>query len=499
MRQPLRFAISLAPELNNQIVSGRLLVFLSSQKKTDELAPQWGVDVHSVWIAADDISNLTAGQIYYLDADRLAYPNALSEAPPGNYQVMAVVDVVHHYVYNGLHSGDLRSRVVELKNFDPRRTSPVPILLSERVAETKNDLPDNAQLLDFVSPSLSAFWGRPIHMREVILLPPSYNKTRRRYPTVYWTHGFSGDLEKMLTKLGPGPYPRSIEENWARPLREGKLPEMIYVMLDQSCPGGTHEFADSVNNGPWAHALTTELIPYLESHFRMIRTARARFLNGHSSGGWAALWLQVRYPEVFGGSWPTAPDPSDFHDFTGPNLYEPAENYYRKPDGSAWMLVRIGGKDVQSLEDAARQERVLGDYGGQLSSFEWVFSPRGPDGRPQPLFERDTGAIDPAVAKYWCDHWDIAAYIRRNATRLRPLLNGKIHLIVGTEDTFHLDRPARLLEQAFKDSKIRAQFTYLPGRTHLDLYEGGLVEEIARQMDVSFRRTNTNTGRGQSH
>jgi enterochelin esterase-like enzyme len=40
-----------------------------------------------------------------------------------------------------------------------------------------------------------------------------------------------------------------------------------------------------------------------------------RLLTGHSSGGWAALWLQVTYPKLFGGAWPTSPDPSDFRDF----------------------------------------------------------------------------------------------------------------------------------------------------------------------------------------
>jgi hypothetical protein len=51
---------------------------------------------------------------------------------------------------------------------------------------------------------------------------------------------------------------------------------------------------------------------------------------------------------------------------------------------------------------------------------------------PRPLFDREAGNIDLAVAKYRCDHWDIpGTYVRRNAERLRPVLNGKIHLIIG--------------------------------------------------------------------
>jgi len=95
-------------------------------------------------------------------------------------------------------------------------------------------------------------------------------------------------------------------------MEEKKTPEMIWVMLLQASPTGTHEFADSANNGPWGKALTMELIPYLEKKYRMDARPNGRFLTGHSSGGWAAMWIQVSHPDFFGGTWPTAPDPGDF-------------------------------------------------------------------------------------------------------------------------------------------------------------------------------------------
>jgi hypothetical protein len=52
-------------------------------------------------------------------------------------------------------------------------------------------------------------------------------------------------------------------------MEDKKIPEMIWVFMLEACPGGTHEFADSVNNGPWGTALTTELIPDLEKKYRM--------------------------------------------------------------------------------------------------------------------------------------------------------------------------------------------------------------------------------------
>jgi len=100
-----------------------------------------------------------------------------------------------------------------------------------------------------------------------------------------------------------------------------------------------------------------------------------------------------------------------------------------------------------------------------------------------PLFDRDTGAINAEVADAWVKY-DIAEVLRKNADRLRPLLENRIHLIVGTEDTFHLDEPARLLEQTAKELGIKIQFTYLEGKNHMNLYEGGLEEQIGQEMEA---------------
>jgi S-formylglutathione hydrolase FrmB len=487
--RPLLFRVKLAPKLGSDLESGRLIVLLSSEKEPkQELQPGFGRSLRSVWIAAEEVHNLHPGETFNFDPDRLAWPMPLSQAPPGDYQLMAVLDVNHHYAYNGLNPGDLRSPVLQLKSLNPKQTLPLELTLTERVAPLEVKLPVGIELFDFTSRSLAQFWGRPIHMRGVVALPPSYARSRQRYATAYLIPGFTTDLVGV-TKLAP--------KISGKGLTEGIFPEMIHVVLDNSCPGGAHEFADSVNNGPWGRALTKELIPYLESKYRMDAKPNGRLLSGGSSGGWAALWLLLNYPEIFGGAWPMAPDPADFRNFYGPNLrIDPPENMYQKPDGRPRMWMREGGREVAPVEEVARQEQVLGDYGGAFASFEWVFSPRGNDGRPQPLFDRETGAVNPEVAKAW-QRYEIAEIIRRDADRFRPLLDGKIHLTVGTADTFHLDEPARLLEETLKQARIRASFTYVEGRGHFDLMElvngepaavrGGLLERIFREMEAVAR------------
>lgn len=471
--QRVRFRITIAPDLVKSPASGRLIVLMTSKPLGKPfISPAFGENAHDVWIAAHKFDSIKPGQAVDFDPDEIAYPARFSKAPAGDYKVMAYLDVNRHAAYKFGNPGDLGSRIVEVQQLNPASSAPVELTITERIPERPIKAVEGTEQLDFVSPSLSAFWGRPIRMRGVVVLPPSYTNSSKRFPTVYMTHGFSADLRTLA-----GHY---ASETLNR-MKAGTSPEMIWVLLDESCAYGTHEFADSVNNGPWGKALTAELIPYLEKKYRMDARPNGRFLTGHSSGGWATLWLQVAYPRFFGGTWSTSPDPVDFRNFTGADLTRTPANVYRNPDGTPNMLVRMGGKDVQSFEDLTRQEVVLGEYGGQMRSFDAVFSPRADDGTPMKLFDRETGEVDPAVAKAWAQY-DISRILRTNWKKLAPVLNGKIHIIVGTADTFHLDESVRLLDAELQKLGADATITYLEGRDHFDLYQGGLGDQIAKEM-----------------
>jgi len=491
---------------STQPTSGRLLLF-AIEAKTAEAAAKAKSDGKSsvvdevdanpfrateTSVAAREVSYWKPGQEVDIDTDRLAFPAGWSQLPPGDYLVQAVLDVNHDYNYGGRGAGDLVSAVVSLH----LPTSSVPTLTLAKALPAEGDpwaLPSSASqamregvaaarphahLVDFTSHALSAFWGRPISMRGWVLTPPGYDaKAATRYPTVYYTQGFGGSNDRVI-----GPI-----TNVYTAMAKHQMPPMIWVFLDESSPTGTHEFADSANNGPWGQALTTELIPHLETNYRMDADVKGRFLNGHSSGGWATLWLQTRYPKIFGGTWSTSPDPSDFHDFTGVDLYAPNANVYHRPDGSAYPLVRDHAKVLGTFEQFAKLERVLGSYGGQLASFEWVFSPRGKDGRPEPMFNRDTGEVDPAVVAYWRDHYDIAWRLQHDWPQLKADLDGKIHLYVGTADTFYLDGAAHKLKAVLDGLGAKSDIRFLPDRTHFDLYKigkdrHGLLKQISWAM-----------------
>lgn len=490
---------------STQPVSGRLLMFAipvqeAAAEAKDGKASE--VDAHMSHItrtavAAMEVHDLAPGASVLMDADAMAFPEGFSKLAAGDYAMQAVLDVNHDYNYGGRGAGDLIGAVTPVEFGDnpgvptlrltraltdapqPWSLPPqVPANQRDKLAKAMQAAQAHSRALEFRSLALTAFRGTPTYIKGWVLLPPGYDKdAHTHYPTVYFTHGFGANFAYLAFKASGV---------WSD-MAEGKMPPMIWVFLDQHIATGTHEFADSVNNGPWGTALTTELIPWLEAHYRMDAKPGGRFLTGHSSGGWATLWLQVRYPEIFGGTWSTSPDPSDFHNFTGANLYAPDANVYYKPDGSLNPLVRVDGKVIATYRQFAQLERVLGPYGGQMASFDWVFSPRGADGRPVPMFDRGTGKVNPEVVKYWRDHYDIAYRIENNWPQLKAGLDGKIHVIVGTADTFYLNESAELLKSVLQKVGAHAEVQFLPGKTHMNLYAKGkdrdwLAKQIAWAM-----------------
>ena len=209
-------------------------------------------------------------------------------------------------------------------------------------------------------------------------------------------------------------------------------------------------------------------------------------MTGHSSGGWSSLWLQVAYPDVFGGVWSTAPDPVDFRDFQRIDIYRPGANMFTDEHNEPRPLARSGGKPSIFYKAFSDMEVVVG-HGEQLGSFEAVFSPRGADGKPRQLWNRVTGAIDPEVAHSW-EKYDIRLTLEQNWKTLGPKLAGKLHVYMGGEDTFYLDGATRLLQESLKHLHSDAVVEIFPGKNHGSLMDAQLRQRIAREMADRFRK-----------
>ncbi|MCA1686826.1 MAG: hypothetical protein LC745_12830, partial [Planctomycetia bacterium] len=196
--------------------------------------------------------------------------------------------------------------------------------------------------------------------------------------------------------------------------------------------------------------------------------------------GWSSLWLQVTYPDAFGGVWSTSPDPVDFRDFQKIDLYAPGANVFRDPVGKRRPIARMGTRVVLYYDRFSKMEDVIGD-GGQLHSFEAVFSPLGPDGRPRPLWDRATGAVDRAVALAW-QKYDIRLALERGWPALGPKLQGKLHVVVGDRDNFYLEGAAALLKSSLRNLGSDAVVEVVPGRDHSTVVDARLADRFDREM-----------------
>jgi hypothetical protein len=129
-------------------------------------------------------------------------------------------------------------------------------------------------------------------------------------------------------------------------------------------------------------------------------------------------------------------------------------------------------------------EWVLG-YGGQLHSFEAAFSPRGKDGKPLRLWDRKSGQVDLKTAKTW-EQYDIRLVLQRNWKTLAPRLKGKLHVFMGSVDTFYLEGATIRLKQTLAKLGSDAVVEIHEDRDHFNLLRGGLSQRIRKEMTSTF-------------
>lgn len=446
-------------------ISARVYVMLAPGDSEVEprLGPNW---FNPQPFFARDVEDWKPGQAATIDGEADGYPASLDQLKPGRYRAQAVVRLNPDTAKIGTGEGNLFGPVVE---FEAPRESAEPIVLAvdEIVPPRPFEETSRIKLAECPSPLLSEYYGRTMKHRAAVILPEVMPD--HKLPTVYMITGFGGDHHSARRMMGhPG---MKFAEN------------MIRVVLDADCGNGHSVFADSANNGPRGRALVEEFIPHLERTFPMIADPRARLLNGHSSGGWSSLWLQITYPDYFGGTWSTSPDPVDFRDFQRMNLYRDGENFHRDPDGQRRPLARMGTRPVLFHDAFAKMETVMG-YGGQLESFEAVFSPKGDDGRPRKLWDRETGAIDPETAQAW-EAYDIRLVLERNWPTLGPKLAGKIHVVTGSLDTFYLEGAVELLKESQSKLGSDAEIEIIADKDHSNILDAELASKIDQQMQAA--------------
>ncbi|MGC1273899.1 MAG: alpha/beta hydrolase-fold protein [Planctomycetaceae bacterium] len=464
------FVVTFDPAVRNEPYTGRVYVFFSRENAEPRRGPDW---FYPEPFFAKDVTGWQPGEPLTLAADDPAlhsFPKPLADLALDGYRAQAVARFNPWEREVGVGAGNGYGPAVNVAGDAGRVRLTIDRLVESRpYEETAWGKP-----IEVRSERLSAFHGRDVALRGTVILPSSYHdEPNRRYPTIFTIPGFGGDH-----RIDPirEPVPEQNERGV----------EFLRVMLNPNMPSGHHVFADSDNNGPVGTALVEEFLPTFDKEYRSIPEPTARFVTGHSSGGWSSLWLQVSHPDVFGGVWSTAPDPVDFHDFQQIDVYRDGENVYFDRDGQPRPLARRNGDVVLLYRDFDRMEQVLG-HGGQLQSFEAVFGPKGDDGRPAPLWDRKSGAIDPAVAETW-KRYDVRLVLEENWPKIGKDLAGKIHVFMGDEDTFYLEGAARLLKESLHRLGSDAVVELVPDRDHFTLLTPELTARMRREMTTAFLR-----------
>jgi S-formylglutathione hydrolase FrmB len=121
-----------------------------------------------------------------------------------------------------------------------------------------------------------------------IFLPPSYRKSGRRYPVVYFLHGLFND-DTSWTVDNHGDIPTEVDDLMSRRV----IPEMILVHPD----GGRSFYTDYHDGSLLYEKLVVEELPrYIEGTYRVEAGAAHRAIAGTSMGGYGALKIAMKYP-----------------------------------------------------------------------------------------------------------------------------------------------------------------------------------------------------------
>ncbi|MBX2941007.1 MAG: hypothetical protein KF860_01565 [Cyclobacteriaceae bacterium] len=488
----LKFAISFTKEMSEQAQDGRLLIMLSNN---DASEPRFQINdgLNGQLVFGIDVEGLLPGQEVFIDETAFGFPfGSIADIPAGTYYAQALIN---RYETFNLKTG----QTVKLPpdrgegqqwnrkpgNFystpqkvevDPANGSIINIKMDQQIPPVEE--PKDTKYIKHIkmqSDLLTEFWGKPMYLGAHVLLPEGFDEhPEAKYPLMIYHGHFPSDFGGFRTdppdpKMDTTDYsPRfgiygykKLEQqeayNFYQQWISKKFPRFIIIEIQHPTPYYDDSYAvNSASMGPWGDAIMKELVPALENKFRGIGEGWARFTYGGSTGGWEALAVQMFYPDDFNGCFAACPDPIDFRSFSLVDIYKDKNAYFYDSDFK--KLPRPAHRDhlgqIQStMEEANHLELALGTKtrsGQQWDIWEAVYSPQGEDGYPKRIFDKLTGDINPEVAAYWKEHYDLRYILERDWATLGPKLEGKIHIYCGDMDNYYLNNAVYQMEEFLK-------------------------------------------------
>ena len=479
------FSIEIDPALQESGFDGRLLLMLSNN---DEKEPRFQIvdGPNTQLIFGKNVEGFGQQKVLFSSED-FGYPfNSLSELPEGEYYVQALLHKYETFNLSTGHTvklpmdrgegqqwnrapGNLYSQPQKVT---VNRNSQITIALDQIIPPITP--PEDTEWIKHIrlkSDLLSEFWGRDMYLGAHVLLPKGFEEhPQAKYPLMIFHGHFPYDFGGFRT-IPPDP---DMEPDYAarfdvtgyniiqqqeaydfyQEWNSEDFPRFLIIKIQHPTPYYDDSYAvNSASQGPWGDAITYELIPHIEEQFRGQGEAWSRFLYGGSTGGWEALAVQVMYPDEYNGCFAACPDPIDFRAYCLTNIYEDKNAYYLESDFKKTLVP--GHRDYlgnvsSTLRDMNYRELALGDNsrsGQQWDIWEATYSPQDSDGYPKRLWDKKSGDINPEVASYWRENFDLRYILERDWEALGPKLEGKIRIYCGDMDNYYLNNAVYLMEE----------------------------------------------------
>lgn len=277
--------------------------------------------------------------------------------------------------------------------------------------------------------------GDPHTRRIPVYLPPSYDAhLERRYPVVFLLSGFTGRGSMLLNDQAWSP---PIDERMDRLIATGRAEEMILVMPDCFTRFGGSQYLDSSATGRYETHLIEELVPWVDRTFRTLPSRDHRGVAGKSSGGFGALVMGMKHPDVFSA---VACQSGDLYFEYCYRVDLPlALGTLQRAGGVRSFLERFETAPQKSKDEFATLNIVAmaACYSPDPAAEMGVALP----------FDLDTGALREDVWQRWLEH-DPLVMLESRAEALRSLK--LLYLDCGDRDEFHLQHGLRLFVAALK-------------------------------------------------
>jgi S-formylglutathione hydrolase FrmB len=323
-------------------------------------------------------------------------------------------------------------------------------------------MPERIETLTIDSPALAGNpLGDPAIRRVPIWLPPSYDSApTRRFPVIYWLAGFTSTGASLFQG---SPWQPGLGERLGRLTAEGRMGEVIVVAPDCFTRFGGSQYLDSPASGLYETHVCRELVPAVDRQFRTMANRDARGIGGKSSGGFGALVLAMRNPDLFAAVASHAGD-----GYFELSVLRDVPQVFR-------VLQRHGGIDgfLRHFDAApTKKSEAIATMMMLAMSAAYAPDPELPHGFALP-FDLRTGAIIDAVWRRFKD-WDPVELVGRHAQALRGMR--LVYLDAGTRDEWALDLAARVLAERMRTLGIAVE--------HEEFEDGHM--NTAYRMEVSL-------------